>query len=183
MLTAEEIPDPDGVGSFSTYLKLSLIISLLAYDYGQNLYIYSFKVCRLILFNLLLLSFTVTSTEGLTATCAAAFGLSNLANWNWKPKNSSDAPIPLFHYRSDADTFEARNGRYRSDADTLPHRHFSQETASDLAYKTHLLIPSTAVCWFCGYQLREDKFMALMNLISWLTSVSTVLIMLVAGFF
>ena len=32
----------------------------------------------------------------------------------------SDAPIPLFHYRSDTDT--------------LSHRHFSQETASDLAY-------------------------------------------------
>ena len=26
---------------------------------------------------------------------------------------SSDAPILLFHYRSDTDTFEARNGRYR----------------------------------------------------------------------
>ena len=46
----------------------------------------------------------------------------------------SDAPIPLFHYRSDTDTFEARNGRCRSDTDTLPYRHFSQETASDLAY-------------------------------------------------
>ena len=67
-----------------------------------------------------------------------------------------------------------------ADTDTLPHRHFSQETASDLA---HLLIPSTAVCWFCGYQLHEDKFMASMKLISWLTSVFTVLIMLVAGFF
>ena len=46
----------------------------------------------------------------------------------------SDAPIPLFHYRSDTDTFEARNGRCRSDTDTFPYRHFSQETASDLAY-------------------------------------------------
>ena len=27
----------------------------------------------------------MTSTEGLAATCAAAFVLPNLANWNWKP--------------------------------------------------------------------------------------------------
>ena len=47
---------------------------------------------------------------------------------------ASDALIPLFHYRSDTDTFEAGNGRHRSDTDTLPHRHFSQEPASDLPY-------------------------------------------------
>ena len=41
----------------------------------------------------------------------------------------SDAPIPPFHYRSDTDTFDGRN---RSNTDTLPHRHFSQETASNL---------------------------------------------------
>ena len=44
--------------------------------------------------------------------------------------DSSDAPIPLFHYRSDTDTFEAG----MADTDTMPHRHFSQEPASDLAY-------------------------------------------------
>ena len=36
--------------------------------------------------------------------------------------------IPLFHYRSDTDTFEAGNGRYRYFAPQA----FSQETASDL---------------------------------------------------
>ena len=29
-----------------------------------------------------LLKLSVTSTEGMTATCAAAFGLPNLTNWN-----------------------------------------------------------------------------------------------------
>jgi len=33
---------------------------------------------------LLLFCFTVSSTEGLTATCAAAF---ELPNWNWRPQN------------------------------------------------------------------------------------------------
>ena len=60
---------------------------------------------------------------------------------SWKPPqvhhpqaSISDALIPLFHYRSDTDTFEAGNGRYRSDTDTLPDRHFSKEPANNLAY-------------------------------------------------
>ena len=36
------------------------------------------------------IGFTVTNTEGLTATCAEAFGLPNLTNFNWRPKNSTE---------------------------------------------------------------------------------------------
>ena len=71
-----------------------------------------------------------------------------------------------------------------ADTDTLPHRHFSQETASDLSLLNSFANPincSLLVLWLSI--TRKDKFMASMNLISWLTSVSTVLIMLVAGFF
>ena len=31
-------------------------------------------------------------SEGLTATCAATFGIPNLVNLNWRPKNSSYWP-------------------------------------------------------------------------------------------
>ena len=36
------------------------------------------------LYNIIIIK--VASTEGLTATCAAAFGLPNLTNWNWRLK-------------------------------------------------------------------------------------------------
>ena len=40
---------------------------------------------------------------------------------------SSDAPIPLFYYRSDTKYILAENGRYRSDTDTLPDRHYAHK--------------------------------------------------------